>query len=438
MGDVELDAASTEAFNDALVAAVRFACECARVLATSDSGLPQHQFSGVERIAGGMLRETVREEASWKLAALRMQQTTANFWDRIKEASEAVADDPAVDAWTGVAPHTDQRATQFFHVVLAPMFARYGARQPDLQWNPSLARELVNDFRAAFSASPIPHRTIAPLHNFVSTKTAVSVDADTVIRELTDDDRDELWRRFGGGAPSTGLTLGQLDDWTHAIDARWGLPRQPPYSDELIVERISDIVTALRLHHPGVTGTTFLWTRLDPPDAPAPQVLSGQTLSAPVGDPLFRHPLRTMIGPNDGPALAALITGVATARGTKRVELALRRFNRAYERHSLEDTLIDLWIGFEALLGSVQYRAALRIGRLAGSTSSERWDAFEKALESSKYRNRVVHGSDVDADLEQVVERTRQLARIVLRTWVTTLHRAMSVILTAPCWFSRR
>jgi hypothetical protein len=122
---------------------------------------------------------------------------------------------------------------------------------------------------------------------------------------------------------------------THAIDLRWTRPKTPPLSDEPAIVRIADVVTALRLHHPGVTGTTILWTH---------------------------------VGPDDAPSLRDLVRALGDARENRLTALARRRFDNAYERHNREDALVDLWIAFEALLvpdarAELRYRAALRIAR---------------------------------------------------------------------------
>lgn len=76
--------------------------------------------------------------------------------------------------------------------------------------------------------------------------------------------------------------LADLDRWQFAVDYRWDQPWNPPLSDEHGVEVVRDTVRALRLHHPGVTGTTIIWTR---PDlcASLEARLHGVRLFAPMG-----------------------------------------------------------------------------------------------------------------------------------------------------------
>jgi hypothetical protein len=134
------------------------------------------------------------------------------------------------------------------------------------------------------------------------------------------------------------------------------------------------------------------------------------------------HPLQTHLEQSDAKPLRALLSGLSSETDN-RLDLALRRFNRAYERYSSEDSLIDLWVAFEALLvpdGSqeLRYRASLRIARFAAQTSVERKRVFRLARDSYDVRSKVVHGSSVPDGLDKTVEQTRQLARKVLQAWV--------------------
>jgi hypothetical protein len=418
-GGDPVDEGCTDQFDDLLIEEIRLACERAHTLAESDRGVPVREVPALRRTSRG-LEAITREEIAWKILLVLLG---AGFWPCAAEVVDALAADPAVEADIGWA-RGEQRAVALWNGVVAPTFERYGRRQPGFAWVPELARDLVAEWRAFHSPNPVPYRTIAPLHNLRGVPQPVVIGADTVIRAMTDEDRDELWRDFGGGVSSIpGLTPGQLDAWTDVIDTRWKMDRRPPLSDVVVIERIANVVTALRLHHPGVTGTTILWTRLDPPDAPAATPLAGATLYAPHGDPTFMHPLRANVGSDDGPALSALIDRLAAARNNRRVAMALRRFDSAYARRNSEDALIDLWVAFEALLvpdstTELRYRASLRIARLVGQTATERHEAFEVARSSYDARSKVVHGAQPPEDVDKVVEDTRQLARVVLRAWV--------------------
>ncbi len=360
-----------------------------------------------------------RAETSWKLAAIVIG---AFVRGRLPDLMQELGTDPQVDAATGAAQDQSERANLLWDDVLAPMFERYGARRPTLDWDPELARELIASRRELLSSDSVPRQTIAPLNNLRSTGD-VAVGPSTTIRAMTDEDREELWRQFGGVGHIPHLGPNQLDFWTHVLDHRWNLSRQTPVNEEAGTQHVWDVVTALRLHHPGLVGTTFQWNRPDPPDAPLAGPWGEETLFSSLTAPVFDQAPSVEIGSDDAPALAKLTGRIAAARKDRRTALALRRFDGAYERHDREDALIDLWVAFEALLvpgdtAELSYRASLRIGRLAGDAPEERWEAFKVARESSKMRSKVVHGEAPPGDLARVLGDTRDLARKVLNAWL--------------------
>jgi hypothetical protein len=65
----------------------------------------------------------------------------------------------------------------------------------------------------------------------------------------------------------------------------------------------------------------------------------------------------------------------------------------------------------------LKFRAAMRIGGLAGSSLEERQNAFQLAKDFYDARSNVVHGGVPPGDFPKLVEDTRQLARAVLREW---------------------
>lgn len=411
----------TERFDGLLVEQLRLACDEARQVAQSEQGLPKRKVAGLDRTSAGLVQVT-REEVDWKLVGVLLGGIPGH-WDRLAEISAKLADDPDVEGDIGWVFNSPERPVTLWNDVIGPMFDRYCKRQPDLSWDPALAAAIVAEWRAMHQPGEVRRRTIAPLHNVHLMPEVVNVGPGTVIRPMTDEDRDEMWRYTGGVTSLPNLTPEQLDEWTNVIDDSWAMPRRLPVDHQALLERITNVITALRLHHPGVTGTTWVWSRPDPPDVLLPQPWAQQTLLTLDASPTFADPLRTDIGPDDGPALTTLVDAVITARADRRLALALRRFDSAYERRNREDSFIDLWIAFEALLlpdgnQELTYRAALRIARLAGTTPSERKEAFDLAKASYRLRSNIVHGNEPPADLDKRLFDTRQLARAVLRAWV--------------------
>jgi hypothetical protein len=227
-----------------------------------------------------------------------------------------------------------------------------------------------------------------------------------------------------------------LDSWSHVVDYRWERPAEHPLGHDIGVATIEDLVRALRLFHPGLVQRTMIWTRHDPPTeafiSPLHQVfLLGQETDydsdavSDSRDEIFdpERVVRTRIDAGDGDAIGELLRRMQEERGDRRLALALRRFDSSYSRNEDEDSLIDLWVAFEALLlphgkSKLSYRAAMRIAGLAGDESAEQREAFQLARRSYKCRSQVVHGEATRESLSTVVTETRELARKVLRVWL--------------------
>lgn len=106
------------------------------------------------------------------------------------------------------------------------------------------------------------------------------------------------------------------------------------------------------------------------------------------------------------------------------LRLPLRRWEFSLFRSNLEDTLIDAWIGLEALLhgrsdGELTYRLSMRLSEFLGSSGVERQAIFQKAKRSYARRSALVHGSSTKklADrrgLGSIAEWTRSSLRAAL------------------------
>jgi hypothetical protein len=371
------------------------------------------------------LEQVTETEIDWR--ALLAELTRApEFWDAVAETVVAGRSDEQIEGTIGYACDVDGRAQALWNDILEPITREYGIQRPDWGWDDRLALSLISAWRDGDRAKSYAKQTIAPLHNCTGMGDGPEIEPGLAIRRLTDADRIALWRSFGAEHFPGPLNprIGDLERWCYAIDYRWELPRQPPLSDEHGTEVVRDTVRALRLHHPGVTGTTIIWTRPDPAH-PWRHDTMGSGLNAPLGTSpgQFMDRLETQIGPHCGKGLRDLVRGLRNAEGDQRLDLALSRFDAAYTRHDPGDRLIDLWIAFEALLlpdgqHELSYRSAIRIAQLVGHSGSEQQEAFDLAHLSYKQRSKLVHGDLEAKELGGIVEKTRELARKALRAWI--------------------
>lgn len=110
----------------------------------------------------------------------------------------------------------------------------------------------------------------------------------------------------------------------------------------------------------------------------------------------------------------------------RRLELACKRFQRAYEENNAEDQLIDLMIAFEALFirdnisgASSREKIANGCSTLIGSEKGK-LSIKENLLYAGKLRNRIVHGADYkelteEKPLKPIIEEIDDYMRRSLR-----------------------
>lgn len=418
-----------DAANMAILAVLERACRRARELSSSPDRLPQEEVRILQRTRRG-LRPASETRLHWLDFSTSLTRF-AGWWDEMANLVEVLRTDEQVEPVVGFDPDVGPRAETLWREILDPILQQYQSEKEDWLWDEQVASALIIAWREAQSQQVYRRQALAPLHNCKSMSEPTEIEPGLVIRQFTDSDRSELWRTFGGEhfPGPINPTIPDLEAWETVIDYRWDLDRKPPLSSEHAVEVIRDTVRALRLHHPGITGTTVIWHRPDPVEMFAIDPL-GDGLFAPLGTGpgLFMDRLTSQVGQNCSESLRVLLQALRTAETDKRLNLAIRRLDSAYVRLNPEDRLIDLWIAFEALLlpdgtDELSYRAAVRIAQLVGRTATEKRAAFDLARSSYRRRSKVVHGESSGDDLGKVTEQTRQLARKAVRAWLLDAER---------------
>lgn len=124
-----------------------------------------------------------------------------------------------------------------------------------------------------------------------------------------------------------------------------------------------------------------------------------------------------------------------TSPSIELLRLPLRRWESSLVRHSLEDRLIDAWVGLEALLlgkkgGELSYRASMLLAEFLGTSGPHRKTIFHETRASYKWRSAIVHGGGT-----KTLEKTSTLKDIVKLT-TENLHSALLKALKLPHRFN--
>jgi hypothetical protein len=120
---------------------------------------------------------------------------------------------------------------------------------------------------------------------------------------------------------------------------------------------------------------------------------------------------------------------------TSAVNVALRRFNFAYERTQLEDKLIDLMIAFEALFlkeneASSVHKLTLRFAKLLGKSFEERQGLEKEMKNFYRKRSAIVHGEVTQIDGKFVLSLETRLRSSLKSLFPKVMTKSLTDILT--------
>lgn len=111
----------------------------------------------------------------------------------------------------------------------------------------------------------------------------------------------------------------------------------------------------------------------------------------------------------------------------KNKDLAIRRFNSAYEKTEKADKLLDLMITCEALFSdatetdAVTHKLAWRFSRLLGDNAAKSKDLYQKMKKLYTTRSQVVHGNN-DYVANEKVEQAEDYMRRSLNGYLCEMN----------------
>jgi hypothetical protein len=285
-------------------------------------------------------------------------------------------------------------------------------RVNDLAVDASKLDSLYGDFETYFYSDFLKKRAFSPLTGFEMEEDQIELGERFFVRRLSVQEREGLASSAAMVMPFPHFSVGFPTGWEKfALDLSVEVPKiigeQPPTNvppggvGQIASERFQMVVSALRLFKAGAVDITSISTGT-----------IGFDIFGGFGGGMSRVRL---------PVLAANYTlpGAESPKFVafwadfqrqyliqhKRVDLAMRRFNLAYERLLLEDRLIDYAIALEALLlraeeqQELRFRLALRGSRLLRDEPSERSEVFSRLRAAYGVRSEIVHGGSIPSEV---------------------------------------
>jgi hypothetical protein len=283
--------------------------------------------------------------------------------------------------------------------------------QTDLIIDGSKFENLYGELETYFYSDLLKRRCLSPLTSFEMEADQIELGRGLLLRRLSVQEREAMASSLASFMPFphhiTGAWPTGWEKFT--LDLSFEVPkvigeRSPDLqiggAGQIASGRFQSVISALRLFKTGMVDLTTISTTSVGWDIFGGLGLTGRTRLPILGTPYT-------LSKAEGSAFVAFWADFhkRSAKKNNRIELAMRRFNQAYERLSPEDRLIDYVIALEALLmkgGELQelgFRLALRGSVLLGQNANTRSEVFLRLRSAYSQRSHIVHGSAAPSEV---------------------------------------
>ncbi|HEX7402246.1 MAG TPA: hypothetical protein VF369_08715 [candidate division Zixibacteria bacterium] len=273
------------------------------------------------------------------------------------------------------------------------------------KFNADLFDSIYNKVEDLFYSKSIKFIVSATLQNFECEKEELCLSDDLRIVKMTPKEREDLWR---GSRYSSWLPDNLIPFFKYRIQQKF---EKPKYIEETPIDasknvlnenphdiardKFNNVVTALRLFKSGIVGFSMVMT------IPITWFPIGGGYSSRRGEHVQcdKYFLTEAETNNFEAFFTKFIMDKSASNTQSFIELALDRFNYAYDRKRPEDKLIDYMIAFETLYlkkedeGEYGYRMSMRVASLLGKIPDERKQIFLDLKKAYRLRSKIVHGS---------------------------------------------
>ena len=252
-------------------------------------------------------------------------------------------------------------------------------------------------------------KQVSPLKNFKSDIDEIDLGNNIKIKKLTEKDFDEMFKGMKNGisyiSENEVLEIGYQIEMLESV--KNGSP--PDYSKFMIV--CYNIISALRLFKTGIIGDVSLYKHY----YVKYKYESWEPIWQPVKGSIammqqIKNPSQYSLLSNETKDFVKFWNKYNSYDFNKNrsVDIAIRRFNYAYEKELTEDKLIDYIIILEALFinnndnTELNYKLALRTALFIGSENEERKQIRKDIKKAYSLRSKIVHGSFIIKELEEL------------------------------------
>lgn len=295
----------------------------------------------------------------------------------------------------------------------------------NLTWNEQIFEKYYLSFEDAFYSDVVQYRSIAPLENFSGDFDEVDLGNGLKIIKADKKCLEEIWERgeFNPFIDRHNIwTVEYVIQLDYSVKKIIGEGNTTPIGS-LVREQITDVVTALRVFKPGMTGFNFIESVPLQSSVLIPGIESVGGLST---QPYRWDKYSLTHKETSQVAVFFKVYKEAKPSLPNYIIVAIKRLEYAYARLLPQDKLLDYMIAFEALFlkgdeeQELSYRLSLRSAYFIGSTTEERKSIFEFIKNAYRVRSKTVHGDRIQDGgankefVQQIEDKLRESIKKIL------------------------
>jgi hypothetical protein len=296
-----------------------------------------------------------------------------------------------------------------------------------LNFNVKIFNKIYSGVENFIFHNKINIKHVFPLKNFKSDVDEIDLGGNIKIKKLTEKDFDEIFKETKRGISY--FSSDEAMDVDYQIEAVESIENGTALDNSMFAIICYNVISALRLFKDGIIGDVKLYEH----NYVKYKYESWEPIWQPVRGSI------TMVQQIKAPQKYSLLSQEVgdliklwnkynsyDFNKNRSVDIAIRRFNYAYEKKMVEDKLIDYIITLEALFlkeeenNELNYRIALRTALFIGSKKQEINQIRENIKKAYDIRSKIVHGSSKikHEKLQELTYKMEEYDRLSIRKFL--------------------
>ncbi len=288
------------------------------------------------------------------------------------------------------------RKGNFHSRLIDPFLEHYISKAKSLKFNQAAFDATLETLKRALTSTTDQGVILCPITNLVIDGSKIKINENILIREIREKEIEQWLSESGWSHPP--LTFSELTKLRTAIEIHFDKPRD--YSEvfgryfftssDFNPERkaIQSVLTPLQLTFERKLQPAFMQI----------EITNGFFERSLYYEWLDIHHFDCKLVKKELRSFRKILKGTFGKTLKPNIQLAVKKWDDAADRHNAEDALLDHWAALETLFirdknPEKQYRLVSRIVGFLGTNKKERAALFDVLKDSYNYRSCIVHGS---------------------------------------------